>query len=141
LNFDNRLDCTVEFFDHLAAAIPVSAWSVDRGGGGNWDDVEIEDISSRLGCDLQISQGAFQGIKRIIREDRNALGLIKHLRNRLAHGNLSFAECGDGITVAELRDIKDRTAAYLREVVAAFKEYVDCYEFLVPARRPDLGAP
>ncbi len=137
---ENRLETAIAFFDRITQALPVSAWTVERGGGGNWDDLEIEEISTRLGCDLRVSQSALTGIKRVIRDDKNALGLIRYLRNRLAHGNLSFAECGDGVTVGDLRDIKDRTAKYLREVVEAFRTYIDRFEFLDPTNRP-VGAP
>jgi hypothetical protein len=139
LNFENRLETAVAFFDRLTSALPVSSWSFERGGGGNWDDVEIEEIAARLGCNLRVSLAAYEGVKRIIRDDKNALALVKYLRNRLAHGTLSFAECGDGVTVVDLRDIKERTALYLREVVAAFRAYIDSYDFLIPARRPAAG--
>ena len=140
LNPDKRLVSAIAFFDCIAAVLPVAAWSVEIGGGGNWDEIEIEDISRRLGCSLEVSQSVLTGIKRKIRDDKNALGLIKHLRNRLAHGELSFAECGDGVTVGDLRDIKDCTEAYLREVVAAFRSFIDRHEYLAPMRRPIAGA-
>lgn len=76
------------------------------------------------------------GVKRVLREDKGALALVKHLRNRLAHGSMSFAECGDGVTVSELRDIRTRAADYLREVVGAFRDYIKGHMFLLPARRP-----
>lgn len=136
LNPENRLDSAIAFFDKLAAGLPISIWSMEKGAGGNWDDQAIEDISIRLGCNLQVSQTALSGIKRIIRDDKSSLALIKDLRNRLAHGSLSFAECGDGVTVSDLKDIKDRTAQYLREVVIAFQAYIDRHEYLVPSRRP-----
>jgi hypothetical protein len=85
---------------------------------------------------LQISADALKGIKRHIRDDKGALALIRDLRNRLGHGSLSFSECGDGMTVPDLRDLKQRTALYLREVVAGFRAYIDSYEFLIPGRRP-----
>ena len=96
----------------------------------------MQAITERLGCDLQISPDVLKGVKRHIRDDKGALVLIRDLRNRLGHGTLSFSECGEGFTVPDLRDLKDRTALYLREVVAAFRTYIDAYEFLVPARRP-----
>jgi len=49
---------------------------------------------------------------------------------------MSFAECGDGVTVSELRDIRTRAADYLREVVGAFRDYIKGHMFLLPARRP-----
>jgi len=118
----------------LIQSRPVFRFTVAR--SGNWDDQEIQTITERLGCDLQISSDVLKGIKRHVRDDKGALALIRDLRNRLGHGSLSFSECGEGMTVPELRDLKQRTALYLREVVAAFRAYIDSYEFLVPARRP-----
>jgi len=134
LNQENRLDCAVELCELLIRSSPVSKFTVAI--RANWDDQEIETITERIGCELQISKDVLQGIKRHIRDDKGALALIRDLRNRLGHGSLSFSECGAGMTVPELRDLKQRTALYLREVVAGFRAYIDSYEFLVPARRP-----
>lgn len=136
LNQTHRLEAAVGLCDHLVQALPLLKWSVEGGRRGNWDDDEIKDITARLGCELRISNEVYRGIKRPIREDKGPLVLVKFLRNKLAHGTLSFTECGDGVTVVDLRDLKDRTALYLREVVAAFRAYIDSYEFLIPARRP-----
>jgi hypothetical protein len=139
LNEEKRLASAVEFCDRLIQALPLSKWSLEKGGGGNWDDQELEAMTARIGFQLRVSQPVYTGIKRKMRENMGALALVKYLRNRLAHGTLSFAECGDGVTVAELKDIKDRVACYLREVVQAFRAYIDGYEFLDPARRPAVG--
>ena len=139
LNEENRLTTAVEFCDRLIQALPLSKWSLEKGGGGNWDELELEAMTARIGFRLHISHPVYTGIKRKVREDMGAMALVKYLRNRLAHGSLSFAECGDGVTVTELRDIKDRVAFYLREVVQAFRTYIDGYEFLDPARRPVVG--
>ncbi|MDZ4797643.1 MAG: MAE_28990/MAE_18760 family HEPN-like nuclease [Bryobacteraceae bacterium] len=134
LNEENRLESAVELCEFLIQANPVVKFTVAR--RGNWDELEIEAITQRLGFDLNISAGALKGIKRHIRDEKGALALIRDLRNRLGHGSLSFSECGEGYTVPDLRDLKERTAQYLREVVAAFRAYIDSYEFLLPARRP-----
>src|ERR1039458_7650761 len=136
LNQDNRLEAACLLCDHLVQALPLIKWSVEGGRRGNWDDEEIRAITTRLGCELKISTDVYKGIKQPIREDKGSLVLVRYLRNKLAHGTLSFTECGDGVTVVDLRDLKERTALYLREVVAAFCAYIDGYEFLVPARRP-----
>lgn len=134
LNEENLLDCAVDLCEFLLQSSPVASFSVGR--RGNWDEHEIQAITARLGCNLQISPAALTGIKQHIRNDKGALALIRDLRNRLGHGSLSFAECGENVTVPDLRDLKQRTAQYLREVVAAFGGYIDSYEFLIPARRP-----
>lgn len=56
------------------------------------------------------------------------------------HGNVSFVECGDGVTVEELRDLKDRTVIYLKDVVTSFGSFVTEFEFLAPDRRPATTA-
>ncbi|MCH8046908.1 MAG: hypothetical protein IID44_24670 [Planctomycetes bacterium] len=136
LNPGNRLNEVVTFCDLLLEAVPITEWSVSRGGGGNWDDVSIESITARLGCNLTIDPAVSRAAKRHIRDDKNSLGLVKYLRNRLAHGEMSFEECGTGVTVADLRDVTNRTANYLREVVSAFVDYIGNYHFLSPDSRP-----
>lgn len=140
LNYDNRLDTTVEFCEEVLKAVPVSQWLIEKGGGGNWDDYTLEEITERIGCDLNISNPVRTAAKRRIRDDMGSLGLVKHLRNRLAHGTLSFEECGDGVTVRDLRDIRQRTVDYLREVIASFQRYIEEHLFISPERRPELGA-
>jgi hypothetical protein len=138
MNPENRLQAAVQLCDRLIQALPVEKWGVER--RSNWDDDEIKAITDRLGLELRISPQVYSGVKRPFRDDKGPLALVKYLRNRLAHGSLSFGECGDGITVNELRDLKQRTSDYLREVVAAFRQYLDEHHFLVPDRRPAPGA-
>jgi hypothetical protein len=124
----------------LIRALPVLVWKIGDKRGGNGDDRGIEDIARRLGFELQITPAVNTRIKQRVRDDKGPLALVRDLRNRLAHGELSFAECGDGVTVTDLRDLKDRTALYLREVVVSFNAYIDGHQFLLPASRPSAGA-
>ena len=136
LNYHHRLEAAINLCDRLIQVLPVSHFAIQVGGGGNWDENEIETISTRLGFELQISSDVYSRIKRHFRNENGALASIKYYRNSLAHGSLSFAECGDGLTVRELIDLKDATANYLREVVLSFESAIDRYEFLLPERRP-----
>jgi hypothetical protein len=135
LNYENRLDSAFGLCEHLVQILPISTFNIKK--SGNWDDMEIENISGRLGLSLRINPDTKKGIKRPFRNDQGALKFIKSLRNDLAHGSLSFAECGEGITVGELRDLARRTTLYLREVVDCFKSSIDAHEFLLPERRPE----
>ena len=134
LNSDHRLDSAFQLCEHLVKALPLLELTIET--RGNVDDYVIQSITERLGLRLTISKDVLRGIKQPIRDDKGPLVLVKDLRNRLAHGSLSFSECGDGITVPDLRHLKDCTADYLREVIAGFRAYIDSYEFLVPPRRP-----
>lgn len=135
LTHDNRLGSALKMFDALVNAAPVSHFKVER-AGGNWDDGRIEVMSRRLGFELRISEPVRVGVKRHIRDDKGALALIRDLRNSLAHGSLSFVECGNGATVSDLRSLKESTAAYLREVVESFNTSIAAHEYLVPEKRP-----
>lgn len=136
LKSERRLESALALCEHLVAALPVSTFEIEKGGGGNWDDLAIEKISERLGLALVVSKPVRSGIKRQVRDGLGPLALVKTLRNRLAHGDISFAECAENVTVNELVELKNRTVAYLTEVVDRFIVYLATHEFLIPSRRP-----
>jgi len=135
LNEDNRLTSAFNALEKVIRGEPVS-WPDDIDRKGNWDDDEINALSAKLGCALNISPDVYKDVKQPIRDDKGPLRLIRDLRNRLAHGSLSFEECGTGVTVEDLRKTKDRTVRYLRAVVAAYGAHVDEFRFLIPTKRP-----
>lgn len=141
LNYENRLKHSLAMCEHLINTLPVNNLEIDRGGGGNWNDEEIYRLATRIGCPLQLSEECVRNVKHPFKQDKGALALIVKLRNDLAHGKLSFGECGDGATVSEFRDLTSRTGKYLGEVVASFDLYILSYSFLLPAHRPPAEAP
>lgn len=120
---EHRLNSALEMCSHLVGQLPVDSFRITK-GAGNWDDMEIESITRRLGCTLAVPREAFSAAKRPFRNDKNALGLIKSLRNQLAHGEISFAQCSEGVTVEELERLTELTSAYLNGVAASFEAYV-----------------
>ncbi len=136
LNPEHRLNSALCLCDHLVSALPIDIFDIDKGGGGNWDDSAIELISNRIGFQLTVSQPIYSEIKRPFRDDLGPLVLVKDLRNRLAHGSISFAQCAENETVERLIDLKKKTVDYLEEVVACFNRYIESFEYLLPERRP-----
>ena len=135
LNEDHRRQRAVALCRHLVDDLPVT-WPHDARLRGNWDDQQIERVSIRLGCELQISPKTKAAVKRPIRDAMGQLALIRDRRNRLAHGNLSFGECGAGVTIEDLRTTAECTVRYLQEVIDAFEDHIDSYKFLKANRRP-----
>jgi hypothetical protein len=129
LNYANRLDSALSLCSHLVEQLPVTSFKITK-AGGNWDDTEIENMSKRLGCVLTVPQEAFKAAKRPFRNEKGALALIKWLRNQLAHGEISFAQCGEGVTVEELERLAHLTAEYLKGVTASFEAYVVAEGFM-----------
>ena len=122
---DRRLQAALEMCEQLLQQMPVKDFTIEPGGGGNWDDSSIEKICKRVGCGLNLSPSVVRAAKRHVRDDMGALKLVKNRRNGLAHGSLSFVDCSDGVTVAELKGIASAIGDYLREAVASFVKYVE----------------
>lgn len=136
LTSEHRLNSALELCNHLVELLPLRVFSIEKGGGGNWDDLSIEAITERIGCPLVVSAPVYSAVKRPFRDELGPLGVVKKLRNNLAHGSISFAQCAEDVTVARLVELKEATVNYLREVVGCFDRYLDGSEFLRPERRP-----
>ena len=134
---ENRLAKAMDLCNHLVESLPVDDFSIEKGSAGNWDDVSIERfIKNRLGFDNPIDPAISTSVKNErFRDGTGALVLIKRLRNRLAHGNISFVQCSENDTVSELTELKDLTKGYLIEVVRLFSEYLENFYFLDESRR------
>ncbi len=130
-NPETRLEDALGLARTLIAPEPLSKWKIEVGGGGNWDEQEIDDIARRLDCTMQVPSH----LKRFIANDKRALSVVKDRRNRLAHGGLSFSECGASATARDLRTLADITISYMSAVVDAFQSYLACQGFLVPEQR------
>lgn len=133
---ENRLESALHLCDHLVSSLPVAPFDISKGGGGNWDDDAIEAITQRLGFQLVVSPSVYSAIKQKFRDGLGPLALVKNLRNRLAHGSISFAQCSENVTVAVLIELKIKTVDYLTEVIYCFNSYVTNFEYLLPERRP-----
>ena len=134
--YEKRLDNALHLCNQLVNSLPISEFKIEK-GSGNWDDLAIEDVAKRLGFKLNVDQNTNSEIKKNVKNDLGSLVLIKTQRNSLAHGNISFVECGENFTVSDLRNLTDRTASYLREVVQLFVSHIENHQYLIPEKRPN----
>ena len=84
------------------------------GISGNLDADEISKVKERLGIEL---------IDKNIKS--NDLQTIKYNRNNLAHGDISFSECGRNYSIVQVKEIKDNSIKYMQEVLININNYID----------------
>jgi hypothetical protein len=82
---------------------------------GNVDAAHVRDIARALGLTLKVHHRSKGGEK---------LELVKRMRNSLAHGSLSFAECGRDFTLTQLKEIKNEVIIYMRWVKKSIEAYI-----------------
>jgi hypothetical protein len=90
---------------------------------GNVDARSIRDTAKIYGFDIA---------EHDIAESRNGLRLlnVKNKRNELAHGKISFEECGHETSHDELISIAQETIAYLKAVLTGVEEYAANKKYL-----------
>lgn len=133
---EKRLESALLLCNHLVDSLPIKKFELEKGGGGNWTDEEIEEFSKRLGSKLTVSRPAYSAVKRPIKNNLGPLALVKKLRNDLAHGSISFEQCAEDTTVSGLIELKEKTVDYLQEIIKFFAKYIENFEFIRPERRP-----
>jgi hypothetical protein len=66
-------------------------------------------------------------------ESRGGVALedVKNKRNNLAHGTMSFVECGRDYTIEDLKKIKNETVFFLQNILSGMKNYYDNQLYLM----------
>lgn len=82
---------------------------------GSLDMRKIIDVFSKHGCRLEeINRDKYS----------NSFLVVKNKRNNLAHGNISFSECGSNYMISDLKKFKEDILIVLQELVNQAKEYI-----------------
>lgn len=100
---------------------------------GNWSDAEIARIAEKLQCELNIPQAEYdRACVAVFENELSPMKYLRHKRNFLAHGNVSFVEAARHLSVERLTELSEATSDYMKHVAAAFSEYLDNAIFLQP---------
>ena len=87
---------------------------------GNIDMRKIFDLFPMHGCMLQDNNRY---------KYSNSFLTVKNRRNSLAHGNISFSECGSAYMVSDIRKIMDDIICGLQEVITQVKAYTSSKKY------------
>ncbi|MBQ6886455.1 MAG: hypothetical protein IJN54_02945 [Lachnospiraceae bacterium] len=88
---------------------------------GNLDADKIRIICHEHGITYNLSQECRGGI---------VLKDVKDKRNDLAHGTLSFEECGRNYSLSDLKEIKDETIIFLKGILDGMNAYYSAKKYL-----------
>jgi hypothetical protein len=83
---------------------------------GNLDAQKIRNVCSDHGITINLDSQCRGGI---------ILTDVKNERNNLAHGTVSFVECGRNYSIDDLTRIKDETEHFLENILVGIKDYYD----------------
>ncbi|WP_445399890.1 MAE_28990/MAE_18760 family HEPN-like nuclease [Zobellella sp. An-6] len=123
LTYEKRLEKALDLFEQVLERKPIDL-RIPPGGGGNWDSQEITRISKSIGIKIQLPKRLNTQVNQPIRNDMAPLWLIKNIRNKLAHGSLSFTECGEDHVATDFRKLIDIVKDYLSYVIDAYENFI-----------------
>ncbi len=102
--------------DDVLDLVPISLDSGKLPISGNLDARKIRKLFSKHNIPINTHYRAFNGAE---------LKTIKDQRNSLAHGSVSFAECGQEYSVQMIIDIKREAVIYLRSLLKNVQKYIE----------------
>lgn len=111
-------------------------FEISKTGGGNLNNDIIEKIAKNLGIKLRLTNEVnkklylLNGRAYDKDEKDSCIKEITRLRNKLAHGELSFSECGKDILPEHLKALIIFVFDYIDNVIDSFKTYIDNHGYL-----------
>lgn len=126
----NAEDRIVELLREAVERSAVTQVKIRR-RSGNWSDREIVKLADALQCTLTVSESVRRAAcETVFQDERAPMGYIRHMRNQLAHGNLSFVEGARHLPSRSLRELCEAVIEYMSEVADSFDNYIDNRRYL-----------
>ena len=88
---------------------------------GNIDSRKIKEFSETYGFSSKTHHST---------NDGNKLYVVKNKRNDLAHGTISFCDCGKEYTIDEIFIIKKEVVSYVRSILKNVSKFIDDKKYL-----------
>lgn len=126
-----RVDRIVSVIAEAAGRQPLESARVAKREGGNWSHDQIANIAGRLSCTLTIRPDVeFSACTRNFLNAMPPMKYVRHMRNQLAHGNVSFIDAGSLLSVAQLDSLRVAILDYMEDVTASFRAFLDEKKYL-----------
>lgn len=90
---------------------------------GNVDARKIKDVAKKYGFAHTTDAQKTQNGEKLVS--------IKNQRNSLAHGDISFKECGKEYTIQEMNKIREEAMCYLAQILQNIENYIVKQEYKV----------
>jgi len=113
-NRDTYLRCAKRLGNAIYAGDSVTLDARSLPISGSLEAEKIRQLCKVHGITLKVERQALGGAE---------LKTVKDKRNSLAHGLVSFSECGRDYTVADLKRISDQVITFLRSLIASVEGY------------------
>lgn len=120
---ENRANRAMKLINQVLKVEPLEI-KIPPGNSGNWDSDQIKDLCKRLGFKLNLPKGLNTKVNMVFKNDRKPIWWIKETRNKLAHGSISFSECGENHVANDLRALIDIVVEYFNVVIKAFSDFI-----------------
>lgn len=113
----------------------VSNISISKGGGGNFNNDEIAKLAKRLKIPMEMNKDLIVGLrkagKRTYQKEDSCMKEITRERNKLAHGEITFSECGKNCDLETLRDTMNTTFLFMRHFVKILDNFITQKQYLI----------
>lgn len=136
LNAEQRLERALIMYNQLLHRQEFEV-KISTGGGGNWDLESIKKISKSLGVDFDLPRSLKTRLERPHRDGKGVLFYIKSVRNKLAHGSISFSECGDSHSISDFREVIELVREFLHFLVEKYRVYLESQYYFQESHRAD----
>jgi len=122
-NFNNMgVDNIFSALNQIAEDIIEIEFDSSKKISGNIDGRKIRNFAATIGFSTRAHHSLDNGTK---------LHIVKTQRNKLAHGDLSFAECGRNYTITDLKSINNQVTKYLKRVLLNIEKYLTEKSYLI----------
>lgn len=130
LDHNTRIERTVKLMEEIADRVALGNVKIEN-FSGNWSCKEIKQRAISLGCVLDIPEEVSEAASETVFRDAMApLKYVRHMRNLLAHGNISFLEVLGTSGHSDLERLASAVLDYMTHVCQSFEKYLDSGGYL-----------